>query len=141
MITPILERAETSLVLGLRAKLDFCTMTKRVRGLLSRGNLGDSGAHPATDTLQGLREFALISVFFITGCRVSAIVAACVVELAPAVRAFHHQRGAIRGDGLLAVIVLGRPAVIPTDIALSRPAVKPADVLLSRRAASGTKLE
>jgi integrase/recombinase XerD len=34
-----------------------------------------------TDTLQGLRDFALISVFFITGCRVSAIVAACVGHL------------------------------------------------------------
>ena len=27
-----------------------------------------------TDTLQGLRDFALLSVFFITGCRVSAVV-------------------------------------------------------------------
>jgi integrase len=34
-----------------------------------------------TDTRQGLRDFALISVFFITGCRVSAIVAACVGHL------------------------------------------------------------
>jgi site-specific recombinase XerD len=35
----------------------------------------------STDTLQGLRDFALISMFFITGCRVSAIVAACVGHL------------------------------------------------------------
>jgi integrase/recombinase XerD len=34
-----------------------------------------------TDTLQGLRDFALISVFFITGCRVSAVVGACVGHL------------------------------------------------------------
>jgi integrase/recombinase XerD len=34
-----------------------------------------------TDTLQGLRDFALMSVFFMTGCRVSAIVAACVGHL------------------------------------------------------------
>jgi integrase len=34
-----------------------------------------------TDTLQGLRDFALISVFFITGCRVSAIVGARVGDL------------------------------------------------------------
>lgn len=34
-----------------------------------------------TDTLQGLRDFALMSVFFITGCRVSAVVQACVGHL------------------------------------------------------------
>ncbi len=34
-----------------------------------------------TDTLQGLRDFALISVFFLTGCRVSAIVGARVGDL------------------------------------------------------------
>jgi site-specific recombinase XerD len=34
-----------------------------------------------TGTLQGLRDFALMSVFFMTGCRVSAIVAACVGHL------------------------------------------------------------
>src|SRR5207249_11083046 len=34
-----------------------------------------------TDTLQGLRDFALMSVFFITGCRVSAIIRACVGHL------------------------------------------------------------
>ncbi len=34
-----------------------------------------------TDTLQGLHDFALMSVFFMTGCRVSAIVAACVGHL------------------------------------------------------------
>jgi site-specific recombinase XerD len=34
-----------------------------------------------TDTLQGVRDFALMSVFFITGCRVSAVVAACVGHL------------------------------------------------------------
>src|SRR5438093_877078 len=34
-----------------------------------------------TDTLQGLRDFALISVFFLTGCRVSAVVAARVGDL------------------------------------------------------------
>jgi site-specific recombinase XerD len=34
-----------------------------------------------TDTLQGLRDVALISTFFITGCRVSAIVGACVGHL------------------------------------------------------------
>ena len=34
-----------------------------------------------TDTLQGVRDFALMSVFFMTGCRVSAIVAACVGHL------------------------------------------------------------
>src|SRR3954454_12214123 len=32
-------------------------------------------------TLQGVRDFALLSVFFITGCRVSAVVAACVGHL------------------------------------------------------------
>jgi site-specific recombinase XerD len=34
-----------------------------------------------TDTLQGVRDFALMSVFFITGCRVSAVVGACVGHL------------------------------------------------------------
>ena len=30
------------------------------------------------DTLQGTRELALMSVFFLTGCRVSAVTGACV---------------------------------------------------------------
>ena len=34
-----------------------------------------------TDTLQGIRDLAMMSVFFLTGCRVSAIVAACVGHL------------------------------------------------------------
>jgi site-specific recombinase XerD len=34
-----------------------------------------------TGTLQGLCDFALMSVFFITGCRVSAVVGACVGHL------------------------------------------------------------
>ena len=34
-----------------------------------------------TDTLQGHRDLALMSVFFLTGCRVSAITAACVGHL------------------------------------------------------------
>jgi site-specific recombinase XerD len=34
-----------------------------------------------TDTLQGVRDFALMSVFFITGCRVSAVIGACVGHL------------------------------------------------------------
>ena len=34
-----------------------------------------------TDTLQGIRDLALMSVFFLTGCRVSAVVAACVGHL------------------------------------------------------------
>lgn len=34
-----------------------------------------------TDTLQGLRDLAMMSVFFITGCRVSAITGACVGHL------------------------------------------------------------
>lgn len=34
-----------------------------------------------TDTLQGLRDLAMMSVFFITGCRVSAICGACVGHL------------------------------------------------------------
>jgi site-specific recombinase XerD len=34
-----------------------------------------------TDTLQGLRDFALISVYFITGCRASAIINTCVGHL------------------------------------------------------------
>ena len=34
-----------------------------------------------TDTLQGIRDLALMNVFFITGCRVSAIVHACVGHL------------------------------------------------------------
>ena len=34
-----------------------------------------------TDTLQGLRDFALMSVFFLTGCRVSAVVGARVGDL------------------------------------------------------------
>jgi hypothetical protein len=33
------------------------------------------------DTLQGVRDFALLSVFFITGCRVAAVVGACVGHL------------------------------------------------------------
>jgi len=33
------------------------------------------------DTLQGIRDLALMSVFFLTGCRVSAIVQACVGHL------------------------------------------------------------
>lgn len=33
------------------------------------------------DTLQGARDFALMSVFFLTGCRVSAVVGACVGHL------------------------------------------------------------
>ena len=34
-----------------------------------------------TDTLQGMRDLAVMSVFFLTGCRVSAVVAACVGHL------------------------------------------------------------
>ena len=34
-----------------------------------------------TDTLQGIRDLALMSVFFITGCRVSAVTSACVGHL------------------------------------------------------------
>src|SRR4051794_7963821 len=34
-----------------------------------------------TDTLQGMRDLALMSVFFLTGCRVSAVTAACVGHL------------------------------------------------------------
>jgi len=34
-----------------------------------------------SDTLQGVRDLALMSVFFITGCRVSAVTAACVGHL------------------------------------------------------------
>ena len=34
-----------------------------------------------TDTLQGIRDLALMSVFFLTGCRVSAITGACVGHL------------------------------------------------------------
>ena len=34
-----------------------------------------------TDTLQGMRDLALMSVFFLTGCRVSAVVHACVGHL------------------------------------------------------------
>ena len=34
-----------------------------------------------TETLQGIRDLALMNVFFITGCRVSAIVHACVGHL------------------------------------------------------------
>ena len=34
-----------------------------------------------TETLQGIRDLALMSVFFLTGCRVSAVVAACVGHL------------------------------------------------------------
>ena len=34
-----------------------------------------------TDTLQGIRDLALISVFFLTGCRVSAVTGACVGHL------------------------------------------------------------
>src|SRR3954451_5605385 len=33
------------------------------------------------DTLQGIRDLALMSVFFITGCRVSAVTSACVGHL------------------------------------------------------------
>jgi site-specific recombinase XerD len=34
-----------------------------------------------SDTLQGLRDLALMSVFFLTGCRVSAVIGACVGHL------------------------------------------------------------
>jgi site-specific recombinase XerD len=34
-----------------------------------------------TDTLQGMRDLALMSVFFLTGCRVSAVIGACVGHL------------------------------------------------------------
>lgn len=34
-----------------------------------------------TDTLQGMRDLALMSVFFLTGCRVSAVTSACVGHL------------------------------------------------------------
>ena len=34
-----------------------------------------------TDTLQGLRDLAMMSVFFLTGCRVSAVTHACVGHL------------------------------------------------------------
>src|SRR5437773_3097278 len=34
-----------------------------------------------TDTLQGIRDLALMSVFFLTGCRVSAVTGACVGHL------------------------------------------------------------
>jgi hypothetical protein len=33
------------------------------------------------DTLQGLRDLALMSVFFLTGCRVWAVIGACVGHL------------------------------------------------------------
>ena len=33
------------------------------------------------DTLQGIRDLALMSVFFLTGCRVSAVTGACVGHL------------------------------------------------------------
>jgi site-specific recombinase XerD len=33
------------------------------------------------DSLQGIRDLALMSVFFLTGCRVSAVIAACVGHL------------------------------------------------------------
>ena len=33
------------------------------------------------ETLQGIRDLALMSVFFLTGCRVSAVTAACVGHL------------------------------------------------------------
>ena len=33
------------------------------------------------DTLQGIRDLALMSVFFLTGCRVSAVIGACVGHL------------------------------------------------------------
>ncbi len=34
-----------------------------------------------TDTLQGLRDLAMLQTFFVTGCRVSAIIGACVGHL------------------------------------------------------------
>ena len=34
-----------------------------------------------TDTLQGLRDLAMMSVFFLTGCRVSAVTGVCVGHL------------------------------------------------------------
>ena len=34
-----------------------------------------------TDTLQGIRDLAMMSVFFLTGCRVSAVTNACVGHL------------------------------------------------------------
>jgi integrase len=34
-----------------------------------------------TDSLQGIRDLALMSVFFLTGCRVSAVISACVGHL------------------------------------------------------------
>ena len=34
-----------------------------------------------SDTLQGIRDLALMSVFFLTGCRVSAVIRACVGHL------------------------------------------------------------
>jgi site-specific recombinase XerD len=34
-----------------------------------------------TDTLQGIRDLALMSVFFLTGCRVSAVIGTCVGHL------------------------------------------------------------
>lgn len=34
-----------------------------------------------TDTLQGKRDLAMLSVFFLTGCRVSAVIGACVGHL------------------------------------------------------------
>ena len=34
-----------------------------------------------TDTLQGMRDYALMNVFFLTGCRVSAVTGACVGHL------------------------------------------------------------
>ena len=34
-----------------------------------------------TETLQGIRDLAMMSVFFLTGCRVSAVIGACVGHL------------------------------------------------------------
>src|SRR5262245_35386637 len=34
-----------------------------------------------SDTLQGIRDLAMMSVFFLTGCRVSAVVGTCVGHL------------------------------------------------------------
>jgi integrase len=44
----------------------------------TRKSLVRAWAEIPVDTLQGIRNLALMSVFFLTGCRVSAVTGACV---------------------------------------------------------------
>jgi len=95
-----------------------------------------------TDTLQGVRDLALMSVFFITGCRVSAVIGACVGHLETdgiehylrVTEKRHKKRRKILLDAMRAVRAYVEEAGIADDTEgpLFRPLTPDAQSLLRR---------